>query len=105
MRLHLADRIYGYVHHNQKAGPAKEKRNACLCDHVLRHNTDKGQVSCTHNRDAGEHILKIFRRALARTDTRNKSTVLLKVFSMFFRIEDNSGVEEANNDDGEGLYC
>ena len=44
MRLDLADRIDRHVHDNQQTGTAEEQRNARLCDHVFRQDTDDRQA-------------------------------------------------------------
>src|SRR3989344_9222346 len=104
MALDLGDRIDSAVDDDQQAGAAQEEqRNAGLRNHIFGQHADKGQVRRADHGDAGEHIIQIGRRVLARTDAGDEAAILLQVLRRLFRVEDHGGVEEAEEDDAERI--
>ena len=51
------------------------------------------------HRDAGQHVIDIFSRTLARADAGNEAAVLLQIVGRVLRIEDDGRVEEGEEGD------
>jgi len=99
MRLDLANRIHGDIHHNQQACPAKEQWNAGLRNHILRNDADDGQIDGANHGNAGQHIIEIIRRALTGANAGDETAILLKVIRRLLWVEHNRRVEESEEDD------
>ena len=97
--LHLGNRIHGHADHDQQRGAAEIEGHAGIADQELRQQTDERQIEGADDGDAGQHIVDVFRRPLARADARNEAAILLQIVRRLLRIEHDRGVEEREEDD------
>ncbi len=94
MALQLRHRIHGDTHDDQQRGAAEIEGNPGIADQEFRQQTHQREIEGADNRDAGQHIVDVFRGALTRTDARNEAAILLQVLRRLLRIEHDGGVEE-----------
>ena len=99
MRLNLRNEVHRYLNHDEQSRTAQNKRDRQFRNQNLRQNAQRSQIKRAEHRQAGNHIIQIFGRIFARTDTGNKAAMLLKVVRGFFRIDHNGGIEESEKDD------
>ena len=65
----------------------------------FRQQADDGDIDRADHGQAGQHVVDVFRRPLARPDAGQVAAVLAQVLGRLVRIEDHRGVEEAEEDD------
>ena len=99
VRLDLRHRVHGHRDDDQDRGAAEIERPPRSCDQQFRQQADGGDVGRADHRQAGQHVVEVFRRPLAGTDARQEAAVLAQVLRRLFRVEDDRGVEEAEEDD------
>jgi hypothetical protein len=63
------------------------------------YQADDGEIDRADHRDARQHVVDVFRRALARADAGNEAAMLLQVVGRLRRIEHDRRVEEGEEDD------
>src|SRR5215211_4839546 len=99
MALHLRDRIHRHADDDEKRSAAEIERHRRITDEELWKKADQGKVKGADDGDPGQDVIDVFRRALARADSRDKAAVLLEVVGRLLRIEHDRGVEEREKDD------
>ena len=95
MALHLPDRVHRHIDDNQQRGAAEIKRHIIGIDKHFRQQTNSRQIQRANKGQTGQHMVDILSRARAGTDTRNKAAITLQIIRRVIRVEDNRGIEEA----------
>ena len=99
MGLNLLGRIQPNPDHNQQGCSSKIKRNMEFVNKKLRKNRDCRQVDRSDKGDSGQYPVDIVRRFLPRPDSWNKTAIFFHVIRHINRIQDDSGIEKAEEDD------
>ncbi len=100
--LDLGDRIEENADDDQDRGAAEAGvGNAHPLGDQDRQQGDQGEKEATGQGDARQNTVDIIRRAGSRLHTRDESALLLQVLSQIDRIEDDRGVEVAEDQDQE----
>src|SRR5680860_66583 len=87
LRFHLLHRLQGYTHDDQDRGAAEIKRHVKNSYQNIWQHGDAGQEKSSRQSQAGKHLVKEDRCRLSRPDTRDKTTILLKVIGPLDRVE------------------
>src|SRR5690606_9110658 len=85
--LDLRDRIERYTDDDQKRSATKVERYPSCGDQVFGQQTDGDEVDGADDRDAGEHVVDVVGRALARAIAGNEAGMLLELVGSLLRIE------------------
>src|SRR5687768_7593968 len=127
LRLHLGHGVHGHAHDDEQGGAAeveveaeplrhpaevvlgeegvepgadaRDGRHLEAGDEELGQERDHGQVEGSPEGDAAEDVVEVLRGALARTDAGDEAPVLPHVLRHVVGIEDDRGVEVAEEDD------
>ena len=99
MALDLSHRIHRDADHDQDGGTAQRKAEIVFVEHELGQQADKSQIGGADHSDAGERVVDELGALLARTDAGEHAAILLQILGSLFRIEDDRGVEEREEDD------
>src|SRR6201993_3564913 len=96
--LDLRHRVHGHADHDQERGAAEIKRYRRVRDQDLGQQANEGEAGPADDGDAGEHIVDVLRRALARPNARDEAAVLLQVVRGFRRVEHDRRIEKGEED-------
>src|SRR6185369_15761449 len=72
-------------------------------DHPLRYKRDDDQVQRSNQRNAGQNVIDVIRRSLARPDTGNEPAILLHVPGDLSGIEHDRHIEVGEEDDADAI--
>ena len=97
--LDLGHRVHRHVDDDQQAGAAEIEGDARPRDQKFGHEADQGEIGGADHGDPGQHIIEIFLGALARADAGDEAAIALEIVGRLLGIEDDRGVEEAEEDD------
>ena len=108
VRQQMAVDLRHRVHrHATRRSAARCRRNRTAARHrrpgVSGKQADDGQIGRADHRDAGQHVVDVVGRALARTDAGNEAAMLLQIVGRLRRVEDDRRVEEGEEDDQRGV--
>src|SRR6266851_10326400 len=127
LRLHLGHRVHGHADDDEERGSAEieveaeafrdprevvvgqegvddrpevgDGRDLEAGDEELGKDGDEGEVDGAAEGDAAQDVVQVLRRALARTDAGHEAAVLPHVLGHVVGVEDDGGVEVAEEDD------
>src|ERR1044071_619825 len=127
LRLHLGDRVHGHADDDQERGAAEieveaeafrdpaqvvvgqevveagpddgDGRDLEAGDEELGKDGDEGQVDGAPEGDAAQDVVQVFGGTLPRADAGHEAPVLPHVLRHVVRVEDDRGVEVAEEDD------
>lgn len=89
--------------HDEQAGAAKIKRNRVLGYQDFGEETNRHKVGGADDRQPCQHIVDVIGGVLARTDAGDEAAILTQVVGRLRRVEDDGGVEEAEEHDQRGV--
>src|SRR6266404_5989569 len=99
MTLNLRHRVHGDRDHDQDRGAAQREDQVVFVEHEFRDQADESQVEGADHGDAGKRIVDELGALLAGTDAGKDAAILLEILRRLFRIEDDGGLEEGEEQD------
>jgi len=107
LRLYLLHCIKHDANRNEDSGPTKKARNKIWyikpTVYDTREYSYKRQKDSTRQRNPVQYKIKIFGSRLARSYTRDKSSVFFHIVSDLYRVKGNGCVKVAEKDDQQGI--
>src|SRR5207248_10152267 len=97
--LHLRHRVHGHADDDQKRGAAKVKRHRGVRNQNFGDQADDRKIDRADHRDARQHVIDVFRGALAGTNARDEAAMLLEIIGGLSRVEHDRGVKEREEHD------
>src|SRR5690606_32552041 len=79
MGLDLCNRVHGNRNDDQEGSATEVERHGELRDQDFGQQTDCGQIRRPEYQQAGDDVVEVIDRLLARTDSRNEPALLLEV--------------------------
>src|SRR5690606_34652220 len=101
--LNLSHEVHGHDHNNQQTGATEVERHVPLEDQEFGQQADNGDIDRTDQGQAHQDLVDVLRSLFARADTRHEGATLLQIVGGLTRIEDQRGIEEAEEYDGQRI--
>ena len=97
--MHLRPEIHGHHDDDQQGGSTEVERHVVLQHQKLGQQAHQRDVDGARQGQSSQDAIDVLGRLVARTDTRNEGTALFQVVGGFATVEDQRGVEEAEEHD------
>ena len=104
MGLNLRYSVDSYTNHNQQSCTAKIKRYIEFLDEKSWHNADNTQIYGSDNSQSYKCFIEKFSSFFTGSNSRNKTTILLKIFSNVIRLKSDSCIEKTEKDDHPDIH-
>ena len=98
--LQLRHEVHCYYHQNQQRGAAEAERYSGIeHSYEFGQQTDSGDIKSAPKRQSRQHFVNVFSRMRTRSYARHKCTGPLQIVRRVSRVEDQRGIEEAEEYD------
>ena len=99
VRLELRHEVHHHHHDDQQGGAAETGHATLRGSQKFRQQADRGDIQGAPQGQAGQHLVNVVGSLLSRADARDERVRLLQIVGRIAGVEDQRGIEEAEEND------